>query len=147
MNDTTFPIWFLSMNELPMLPTSCYTDRYLPRTTNHPCNDVLRDLFYNTNNSNIFPDRVHFLDNTDLTGPIFEKKYNPLDSNFTSTVIDNDIVLANIAIRIYVLVGKGVADWRAIGQHGLIDGLHKDFDKIIEPNFELIPYTGWNETI
>lgn len=119
-HDPTFPIWFFSVNEPAMTASNCHSPNPA-RTTNHPCNDALKGLM------NDFPPQVHFLDNTDLVSPQF-------DAN-------RDDIIAVIALRIYVLVGKGVSDWRAIGQKGLIDGLHRN--GTVEPNFELVPYEGW----
>jgi hypothetical protein len=124
MDDETFPIWMFTVNAPQMAPRNCHSPT-LPRTTDHPCNDVLKDLF--RDDAENFPNRVHLLDNTDISNPSFGE-------NVPS-------VLATIAMRVYVFVGKGVADWRAVGQHGLIDGLHRN--GTVEPNFELVPYEGW----
>ena len=124
--DKTFPIWVFSVNEPPMNTTNCFSPT-LPRTTDHPCNDVLKDLF--APDSKAFDERIHFLDNTDLSLP-------HLDTNQAD-------ILANIALRVYVIVGKGVSVWRHMGQSGKIDGLHKN--GTVEPNFELIPYEGWSQ--
>ena len=122
MNDDTFPIWLFTVNEPPMRATSCNAP-FRDRTTNHPCNDVLKDLF----RSKAFPDRVHLLDNTDLSNPQFDE--------------NRDDVLTIIALRVFVFVGKQVSTWRAMGQMGKIDGLHRNGS--IEPNFKLVPYEGW----
>jgi len=128
VHDKTCPIWFLSANELPMQASNCRDPRILPRTTDHPCNDVLKDLFLSRAKDAIFPrEQVRFLDNTDLSAPRFDE--------------DRDAVLAVIAIRIFVLVGAQVTEWRAMGQEGKIDGLHRN--GAVEPNFELVPYQGW----
>jgi hypothetical protein len=119
MNDETFPIWILSNTEPPMMASNCHSPT-LPRSTNHPCNDALRHLF----RKEAFQRRVHFMDNTDIALPQFGQ--------------NRDEALANIALRIFVTVGKGVSDWRAMGQQGLIDGLHRN--GTVEPNFKLIPY-------
>lgn len=123
--DETFPIWFFSVTEPPMRATNCHSP-VMRRTSDHPCNDVLKDLFGGSK-TKLFPERVHFLDNTDLSMP-------QLDENRAD-------VLAVIALRIFVLVGKRVAEWRAAGQKGNIDGLHRN--GVVEPNFELVPYKGW----
>jgi len=125
VNDTTFPIWLYSVNEPPSRATNCYKP-YMRRTTDHPCNDVLKDLCRPGATS--FPSQVHFLDNTDVTNPQFNGE-NRAD------------VLAVVAMRTFVIIAKGVADWRTIGQHGAIDGLHRN--GTVEPNFELVPYEGW----
>lgn len=122
MNDETFPIWIFTVNEPPMVATNCL-EPVMRRSTDHPCNDVLKDLFV----SHSFPNRVHLLDNTDLTLPMFEE--------------GRDDILAVIALRVFVIVGKQVMEWRAMGQRGMIDGLHRN--GTVEANFELIPYNGW----
>jgi hypothetical protein len=127
MDDPTFPIWILTVNEPPMLASSCHTPE-LPRSSDHPCNDVIQRLFRPGDER--FPTRVHLMDNTDLVLP-------QLGQN-------RENVLANIAMRVFVAVGKGVSEWRAMGQIGLIDGLHRN--DTVEPNFELVPYEGWNVT-
>jgi hypothetical protein len=86
----------------------------------------------------LFPPRVHLIDNTDLVLALMmttKGGNHHRDDNFNITY---DFLLANIALRIFVAVGKGVTDWRNIGQHGLIDGLHRN--DTVEPNFPLIPY-------
>jgi hypothetical protein len=75
-----------------------------------------------------FPSRVQLLDSTEITLP-------QLDEN------RKDVVAA-IALRIFVFVGKQVKEWRASGQVGKQSGLVRG-DKT-EKNFELSPYTGWN---
>lgn len=122
-NDSTFPIWFFTVNEPPMKASNCHSPK-VPRSTNHPCNDVLKDLF----RAESFPNQVHLLDNTDISSPQFDENRSD--------------ILTNIALRVFVLVGKGVAEWRAMGQAGKIDGLHRN--GTVEPNFELVPYEGWS---
>jgi len=125
--DETFPIWLYSILEPPMKATNCHSPTMM-RTTDHPCNDVLKDLFHPmAGDSSIFPPQVHFLDNTDLTMPQFGENH--------------DDVLAVVALRTFVLIGKGVTDWRKIKQKGEIDGLHRN--GTIEPHSELVPITGW----
>lgn len=124
MHDTTFPVWVFSVNEIPMNAGNCFNPAS-PRTTDHPCNTVLKELFHS--GSSKFPDQVHFLDNTDLIRPRMDE-----------SIVD---VLAVIALRIYVLVGRGVRFWRANGQIGKVDGLHRN--GTVEPNYELVPYDGW----
>jgi hypothetical protein len=121
--DETFPIWMFTVNESPMTSTNCLAPYFLPRTSDHPCNDVLKDLFA----KKTFPDRVHLLDNTALSLP-------QLGENL-------DDVQAAIALRIFVFVGKKVQEWRASGQEGRIDGLHRG--DTVEPNFDLAPYPDW----
>ena len=110
-----------------MLASSCHSPER-PRSTDHPCNDVIKSLFRPGDER--FPSMVHLMDNTDLVLP-------QLGQN-------RENVLANIAMRVFVAVGKGVSEWRAMGQIGLIDGLHRN--DTVEPNFELVPYEGWNVT-
>jgi hypothetical protein len=125
IDDDTFPIIMFTVNEPPMQASNCHTPS-MRRTSDHPCNDVLKHLF--RPGSKVFPERVRLLDNTDLSLPQFDE--NRLD------------VMTVIALRVYVLVGKQVAEWRAMGQHGMIDGLHRN--STVEPNFKLIPYDEWN---
>ncbi|GKY94590.1 hypothetical protein MPSEU_000424500 [Mayamaea pseudoterrestris] len=124
MPDKSFPIWVFSVNEPPMIATNCFHPT-LPRTTDHPCNDVLKELF--RPEADTFHERIHFLDNTDLSLPQFET--------------NQEDVFANIALRVFVVVGKGVSVWRHMGQSGKENGLHRNGS--VEPNFELVPYDGW----
>jgi hypothetical protein len=125
MHDNTFPIIMFTVNEPPMHASNCHSPS-MTRSTDHPCNDVLKHLF--RPGSKLFADQVHLLDNTDLSLPQFDE--------------NRQDIAAVIALRIYVLVGKQVADWRAMGQHGAVDGLHRN--NTVEPNEELIPYDEWN---
>ena len=122
--DDTFPIWMFTVNESPMHSTNCHSPS-LPRSTDHPCNSALKSLF----GSDTFPGRVQLLDNTDLTLPQHDANEKHM--------------IAVIALRIYVFVGKQVKEWRAVGQKGTVNGLERGGRT--EPNFELIPYTGWDE--
>ena len=119
----TFPalIWILTNNGSPMSTKSCHTPQLFQRTT-HPCNDALEVMFEEAN----FPDRVRLLDNTIISSPILGGNGN------------RDQMLAAIALRIYVLVGKQVKAWRQDGQIGTIDGLKKN--DVITPNYDLVPY-------
>ena len=122
--DTTFPIWIFTTLESPLHTTNCHSEcMYLPRSTNHPCNDVLRDLFA----SHPFSSRVQLLDNTDISSsmPIRNKHMQ-----FTMQYL--------VALRIFVIVGKKVKEWRMDQQEGLIDGLHRGTN--VEPNFQLVAY-------
>jgi hypothetical protein len=125
LDNPTFPIWILTAIVPAMSTTNCHT-AILPRSTDHPCNDVVKHLFRSP--SNQFPYQVHLMDNSDLVMPKFDE--------------NRQDILANIAMRVFVAVGKGVADWRAMGQQGLVDGLHRN--GTVEPNPELFPYEGWN---
>jgi hypothetical protein len=132
-NDTTFPIWFLSVSEPPVRATNCLPPLVLPRSTDHPCNDALRHVFKDDKDlRQLLPPNVHFMDNTDLSLPQFD------DDQSNTNRAD---VIGVIAYRMYVAVGKGVADWRAVGQKGDIKGLHRN--GTLEPNFALEPYVGW----
>ena len=122
--DETFPIWMFTVNEPPSQATNnCHTPT-LPRTSDHPCNDALRDLF----SKGSLQSRVQLLDNTDLT-------LAQLGENKQDT-------MAVIALRIFVLVGKRVEEWRAAGQTGFIGGMKRG--EVVEPNFPLIRYDGWH---
>jgi hypothetical protein len=129
LRDDTFPIMMLTVNEAPMHASNCHAPT-MTRSTDHPCNDVLKHLF--RPESKLFPDQVRLLDNTDLSLPQFDK--------------NRPDITAVIALRIYVLVGKQVADWRAMGQHGAVDGLHRN--NTVEPKYEtkeyLVPYDEWS---
>ena len=85
---------------------------------------ALKHLFQNSP----FPSRVKLLDTTAIALP--QLGYNPED------------VAAAVALRVFVFVGKQVRKWRSEGQEGKKDGLVRGSK--LEPNFELIPYTGWN---
>ena len=124
-DDETFPIWLFSVIEPPMKATNCYNPS--KKTTDHPCNDVLKDLFRPDGSSETFPPQVHFLDNTDLTLPQFDE--------------NRDDILAVIGMRTLVLVGKGVADWRAMKQKGSMHGLFRNGTLL--NNTESVPYEGW----
>lgn len=130
MDDVTFPIWLLTNNEAAATASNCLPPYVLPRSTDHPCNDVIKDLV----KSGTFENRVNLMDNTDLTLPFFDDK----------ALQHRDQIVANIALRIFVLVGKGVTDWRERGQHAWADGLHRN--GTVEPNFKLVPY-NWNQTV
>jgi hypothetical protein len=67
------------------------------------------------------------MDNTDLTLPQFDE--NRAD------------VIAVIAFRLFAVVGKGVSDWRAVGQKGYVKGLQRN--GTVQPNPVLEPYEGW----
>jgi hypothetical protein len=121
--DDTFPIWMFTVMESPTKSSKCHTPT-LPRTSDHPCNDILKALFQ----AGSFPERVYLLDNTDLSLP-------RLGDN-------SDDIAAVVALRIFVLIGKRVKEWREKGQIGTIKGLVRG--DVTEPNFELVPYTGWN---
>jgi len=120
LEDDTFPIWLLTNNESPAMASNCHSPAVLPRSTDHPCNTVIQNLF--RPGAKAFPSQVHLLDNTDLVLP-----HHPSQSHHYRQE-NRDHILANIALRIFVAVGKGVTDWRAAGQQGKWDG-----DKILVP--------------
>ena len=124
----TFPalIWILTNNGSSISTKNCHTP-YLTPTTNHPCNDVLNDIFKDSP----FPVRVGFLDNTDVlfAGSKDEEK---------------DAISATIALRIYVLVGKQVKAWRDAGTSGGVNGVTKN--GVTTPNFDLVRY-DWSQEL
>ena len=136
--DETFPIWIFTNSESPISPTSCTPPYYLPRSSHHPCNDVLLFDLFNPYKEKKFSNRVHLLDNTMISLP--QSLLQPSGNS-------KSVVVATIALRIFVLVGKKVEEWRAAGQVGQVDGLHRrrDGKDIIEPNFELVPYNDWKK--
>ena len=121
--DETFPIWMFTVIESPISADNCHSP-FLKRTSGHHCNEVLKELFQTAS----FPDRVQLLDNTDLSFP-------QLGDN-------KEDIVAVVALRIFVLVGKRVQEWRAAGQTGTSKGLKKG-DELV-PNFDLVPYTDWD---
>jgi hypothetical protein len=130
----TFPIWMHTVMESPEATANCHTPS-LPRSSEHPCNVALKELFRDSP----FPSRVHLFDNTDLTLPqLGENKRD---------------VIPVVALRTVVFVGKKVKEWRESGQRGEVKGLRTggtitpDGDVSggkLEPNGELVPYTGWS---
>ena len=120
--DDTFPIWMFTVMESPVAPTNC-VEPVLPRSSHHPCNTALLELF----RSSPFPERVRLMEATDISLP-------QLGEN------SKDVATA-IALRIFVLVGKQVADWRSHNQIGTVNGLQRG--QHLEPNFELVPYMAW----
>ena len=123
----TFPalIWMMTVNESAISPQNCHSP-YLQKTTNHPCNDALKDLF----NESPFPDRVRLLDNTDLSAPMWGH--------------GGDDIWTAIALRIFVLVGKQVEIWRDAGISGGINGQTQN--GVTKPNFELVRY-DWSQKL
>lgn len=121
--DETFPIWISTMLSHPIKSNQCHSP-ILPRTTNHPCDDVLLDLF----KRRTLPSRIKLLDNRELVMPLWSEEASE--------------ILSLVALRTFVFVGKGVADWRAVGQRGTVKGLERNGG--LEPNFELIPYRDWS---
>ena len=131
--DETFPIWIFSIMEPPMLANNCFnttTDGEKILTTiqnnEHPCNILLKNLINRQDGtSSVFPNRVRLLDNTDLSLAHWERS-------------EHNSIVATVALRIFVLVGQKVNEWRSVGQRGTVKGLVRN--GITEPNFELIPY-------
>ena len=126
-NDETFPIWIFSTMEPSINTKNCYSP-IGKLTTEHPCNAVLKDLFQESP----FSSQVRFLDNTDLTNPQYISKDDP-----NALALRKDI-LSVVALRVFIVVGWQVTQWRSMNQIGHINGLTKG-DKEY-PNFELIPY-------
>ena len=138
MKDETFPIRLLTWTESAVGTPHCHTP-FLPWSNQHPCNDVLHNLFQQ--DPPVFPSRVKLLENTDLTLPV--------DVDGSSGGIEKTsmrpYLLAAIALRIFVIVGEQVAAWRQVGQIGKIDGLYRNGE--VEPNFKLEPYLHWGEPL
>lgn len=124
--DDTFPIWMFTVMESPTKPTNCLNPS-LARSSDHSCNTALKELFQNSP----FPERVRLLDSTEITLPQLGE--NPKD------------VATAIALRIFVFVGKQVAEWRAKGQVGGVKGLQRGDH--LEPNFDLVAYTAWGQKL
>ena len=124
-DDETFPIWVFSSMESPVRPKNCF-DVVGLRSTEHPCNAVLKTLFVDSP----FSDRVRFLDNTDISMTL-----SHTDELFLSHHKD---VLGAVALRIFIIVGYQVKLWRENKQVGHIKGLTRGDNEY--PNFELIPY-------
>jgi len=122
LNDETFPIWMFTSLESPIDSiNSKNCNKSSGRgSSDHPCNTALKEIFHDSP----FSSRVHLLDNTDLSNPQFH------DSR--------EAVLAAVALRIFVVVGKQVKAWRDKGQIGHVKGLTKG-DKEYQ-NFSLVPY-------
>lgn len=119
--ESTFPalIWMFTNNESPIGAKNCHSP-VLKRTTNHPCNDALKDIFKDSP----FPSRVRLLDNTDLSSPKLDE--------------GREDIVAAVALRIFVFVGKQVKAWRDAGQIGGVAGLTRNGKT--EPNYALMPY-------
>ena len=95
--DDTFPILMFTMMESPERPSQCH-NLSLGRSTEHPCNVALKNLFQKSP----FPRRVQLLDNTDVTLPqLGENK--------------KDSILV-VASRIFVCIGKILEEWKLADQ-------------------------------
>ena len=125
--EETFPalIWMMTVNESVIHPHNCHTP-ILKKSTNHPCNDALKDIFHHSP----FPDRVRLFDNTDLAAPMWGH--------------GNDDINAAIALRTYVIVGNQVKIWRDAGMSGGINGL--SINDVTKPNYDLIKY-DWSQPL
>ena len=95
MNDITFPIRLFTWMQPPKQATSCHSP-IMNRTTDHPCDDLLKNLFHPGKRT--FPARVHLLDNTDITLPLLNEG-------------SSSKALVNVALRTYVVAGQQVAQW------------------------------------
>jgi hypothetical protein len=107
MHDETWSVWMFTVqtNSTKM----CHSPT-LPRTHHHPCNDVLFDIFDDQKfNDTGLPVNVRLVDNTDIT----------------NAAVNAADVSATIAMRVFTLIGKQVDTWRAAGQIGKVDGLHR----------------------
>lgn len=139
-SDETFPIWIFTTMESPLRSANCHSKcTYLPsRSTNHPCNDILQDIF----SSSPFSSRVQLMNNTDVSIPVTIRE---TEEQRQIRQVQRNVSLI-IALRTFVLVGKKVHEWRQNHQEGKIDGLHRG--NVVEPNFELVAYNWtmkWEE--
>lgn len=123
----TFPslIWMMTVNQ--SFSQQCHSP-YLKKTTNHPCNDALKDLL--DPKSSPFPERVRLMDNTDLSMPM--------------SMTRSDEIHGAIALRIYALVGHQVKIWRDAGMIGGINGL--SVKGVTTPNYKLERY-DWSQDL
>jgi len=140
IDDDTFPIWIFTVMQPPMEATNCHNtvakdstvSKLGQKSSEHPCNIILKDLFREhieeSHMSPVFPNRVRLLDNSDLSLPQWNREGYA------------DIIAA-VALRIFVLVGHRVKEWRDVGQSGIVKGLMRN--GVLEPNFELVPY-NWS---
>lgn len=109
MYDETWSIWMFTVNT--NSTKMCHSPT-LPRTHHHPCNDALFDIFDEKNfNETGLTRNVRLVDNTDITN--------------AATDFKSADVSATIAMRIFALIGTQVDKWRAAGQIGKVDGLHR----------------------
>ena len=124
----TFPalIWLFTVNESAVGTENCHDP--IRKSTNHPCNDALTNLF--TKNQDMFSDRVRLMDNTDISQP---RKGQGLDE-----------VMVAIALRTFIVVGKQVKVWRDAGMSGGIKGLTKN--GVTTPNYPLEIY-DWSQKL
>ncbi|CAB9496442.1 expressed unknown protein [Seminavis robusta] len=151
--DSTFPIWMVLTHTAASSPLKaryqanhCFedgknkdnkkkTDKQQPHSLEHPCHTVLRGMFTAPHKAELFPaqdqNRIRLMDNTDVTMATVEWDHpRPLD------------VLAVVALRQFILIGKQVREWRDSGQIGQIDGLHRN-NTIVSTEKNLVPYQ-WN---
>ena len=66
-------------------------------------------------------DRIRLLDNTDISQALIGTNVGTTQGH--PRPLD---VLGIIALRLYVVMGKQIQEWRDMGQIGLIDGLHRN---------------------
>ena len=118
-DDETFPIWIFTTMEQAMGTKNCHSPLG-QRSTEHPCNVALREIF----KSSGFSSRVRLLDNTHLSNPQQDGFYED--------------ILAAVALRIFIIVGNQVKVWRAHKQVGHVKGLTRGEKEY--GNFELVPY-------
>jgi len=123
-HDWVEPIWILgsleSLTQTSLQPRQCTQPHLLP-STDHPCNDALRDIF---RDARYREQQVHFWDLRDLVLP--------------QTGDNRAHVLSTIALQLYVVIGRGVAWWRSIGFTNDVRGIYRN--GTLEKNFDLIPY-------
>jgi hypothetical protein len=127
-NDETFPLWIFTTMEPQMNSKNCYSP-IGKSSTEHPCNVVLKEIFVDGDSP--FSNRVRLLDNTALTNPQIGG-------------LGRQDILAAVALRIYIIVGYQVKEWRRNGQVGHVNGLTRG-DKE-HPNFDLVPY-DWTSSV
>ena len=146
--DHTFPIWLCTVAlESPVRARyetrHCHDDgtNSITKAYNfnqHPCNTAMFDMFHRK--ASLFApkdqERVRLLNNTDLS--IAASYFDRLGADKRELYPRRQDILGVIALRMFVLIGKQVQEWREMGQIGKIDGLHRN--GVVEPNFELKPY-------
>jgi hypothetical protein len=138
--DASFPIYMVLTHLMMETPLQaqyethhCYggNNNNITATTDNPlhslenpCHVVLRQMFTQPQKAKLFPaadqDRIRLLDNTPISQALIGNNVGtmghprPLD------------VLGIVGLRLYVLLGKQVKQWRDGGQVGAIDGLHRN---------------------
>mmetsp|Transcript_21374 Transcript_21374/g.32296 ORF Transcript_21374/g.32296 Transcript_21374/m.32296 type:complete len:505 (+) Transcript_21374:216-1730(+) len=107
MHDETWSIWMMTVNSNKNSTRMCHSATIKSYNQDHPCNDALFELF----DENSLPSNVRLFDNTDISAP-----------QFGENIID---VASTIAMRVFAVIGYQVKTWRAMGQVGRKDGLHR----------------------